>query len=359
MLDCYVILHQSTSRLSAETCEEDYTMPLTARFDILGGPENIKLVDHPIAAPAAGEVQISMRAAGLNRAELLYVAGQYLVEPPIPNAPLGAEGAGEIIAVGEGVTGFAEGDRVGILPMMDWTRYGVLAEMVNVPANALEHIPDSVSYEDAAAFWMAFATAYGMIVQVGDIPTDARGKTVVITGASSSVGTSAFQLLAHMGAISVATTRTHTKVERLREAGADHVVVTESEDLANRLSDITNGTGVDLVCDSVIGDMIAPAAEALVAEGRLVLMGFQSGEIPGLPFYPLLTKGISIKGFHLVWHLLDHDDRRKAAVDFLMPLLADGTLKPVIDRAFDLKDVADAYAYMVTNTHLGKIVVRI
>ncbi|MEO1346689.1 MAG: zinc-dependent alcohol dehydrogenase family protein [Pseudomonadota bacterium] len=334
-------------------------MPLTARFDTLGGPENIKFVDQPIAPPAAGEVQIRMDAAGLNRAELLYVAGHYLVEPSIPNAPLGAEGAGKIIAVGEGVSGFAEGDRVCILPMMDWTRYGVLAEVVNVPSNALEHIPDGVSYEDAAAFWMAFATAYGMIVQVGGIPIDASGKTVVITGASSSVGTSAFQLLKHMGATSVATTRTQAKVQQLRDAGANHVVVTEDEDLAASLSEITNGKGVDLVCDSVIGDMIAPAAEALAPEGRLVVMGFQSGEVPGLPFYPILTKGISIKGFHLVWHLLDHNDRRKAAVNFLMPLLADGSLKPVIDRVFDLKDVSDAYYYMGENTHLGKIVVRI
>jgi len=334
-------------------------MPLSARFDTLGGPENIKLVDRPISPPAAREVQVRIHAAGLNRAELLYVAGHYLIEPPIPNAPLGAEGAGEIIAVGEGVVGFAEGDRVCVLPMMDWTRYGVLAEVTNVPANVLERIPDGVSYEDAAAFWMAFATAYGMIVQVGGTPVDARGKTVVVTGASSSVGTSAFQLLKHMGATSVATTRTQAKVQQLHNAGADHVVVTQEEDLATRLSEISDGKGVDLVCDSVIGDMIAPAAEALVPEGRLVLMGFQSGEIPGLPFYPILTKGISIKGFHLVWHLLDHPDRRKAAVDFLMPLLADGSLKPVIDQVFELNDVSKAYAYMGENSHLGKIVVRI
>ncbi len=135
-------------------------MPTIAQFDTLGGPEKIKLVDVPAPPPAADEVQIRMRAAGLNRAEILYVAGQYLVEPPIPNAPLGAEGAGEVINVGSGVSEFAEGDRVCVLPMMDWAKYGTLAEVVNVPANALERIPEGISFEDAAAFWMAFATAY-------------------------------------------------------------------------------------------------------------------------------------------------------------------------------------------------------
>ena len=109
----------------------------------------------------------------------------------------------------------------------------------------------------------------------------------------------------------------------------------------------------------LISNKFLGAAEALVPEGKLVLMGFQSGEVPGLPFYPILTKGISIKGFHLVWHLLDHPERRKAAVDYLMPLWANGSLKPVIDRIFELKDVSSAYAYMGENAHLGKIVVRI
>ncbi|WP_415919029.1 zinc-dependent alcohol dehydrogenase family protein [Tateyamaria sp. SN6-1] len=334
-------------------------MPITAQFDTLGGPEKIKLVDVSVQPPAADEVQIRMRAAGLNRAELLYVAGHYLVEPPIPNAPLGAEGAGEVISVGSGVTEFGEGDRVCVLPMMDWAKYGTLAEVVNVPAYALERIPDRISFEDAAAFWMAYATAYGMIVQAGGMPIDAVGRSVVVTGASSSVGTAAFQILKQIGAGSIATTRTQKKVADLKEAGADHVIVTEDEDIGARLMEITNGKGVDLVCDSVIGEMIAPAAEALVPEGKLVLMGFQSGEIPALPFYPILTKGITIQGFHLVWHLLDHAGRRKRADDFLGPLWASGKLQPVIDHVFPLSDVSDAYAYMATNNHLGKIVIQI
>ncbi|WP_299733953.1 zinc-dependent alcohol dehydrogenase family protein [uncultured Tateyamaria sp.] len=334
-------------------------MPLTAQFDTLGGPEKIKLVDVPGQPPAADEVQLRMRVAGLNRAELLYVAGHYLVEPPIPNAPLGAEGAGEIISVGSGVTDFAEGDRVCVLPMIDWAKYGTLAEIVNVPAYALERIPEGISFEDAAAFWMAYTTAYGMIVQAGEMPLNAAGRTVLITGASSSVGTAAFQILKQIGATSIGTTRTQKKVDDLNKAGADHVIVTDDEDIGARLKEITNGKGVDLVCDSVIGDMIAPAAEALVPEGNMVLMGFQSGEIPGLPFYPILTKGITIRGFHLVWHLLDHADRRRRAVDFLSPLWASGELKPVIDRVFPLSDVSGAYAYMATNNHLGKIVIQI
>ena len=334
-------------------------MPVIAQFDALGGPENIKLIDVSVEPPAADEVQIRMRAAGLNRAELLYVAGHYLVQPPIPNARLGAEGAGEIIRVGSGVSGFKEGDRVCVLPMLDWAKYGALAEVLNVPAHALEPIPDGVNFEEAAAFWMAFATAYGMIVQAGEMPLDAAGKSVVITGASSSVGTAALQICKQIGARSIATTRTHQKVADLKRAGADYVIITEEEDLGPRLDEITNGKGVELVCDSVIGDLIAPAADALVPEGKMILMGFQSGDIPGLPFYPILTKGITIQGFHLVWHLLDHPNRRKAAVEFLMPLWASGELNPVIDCVLPFSATRDAFEYMATNNHLGKIVVQI
>ncbi len=258
-------------------------MPITAQFDALGGPENVKLIDRSTQPPAPGEVQVRMRAAGLNRAELLYIAGHYLVQPPIPEALLGAEGAGEIVAIGEDVSDYSIGDRVCVLPMMDWAKYETLAEVANVPANALERIPDGISYEDAAAFWMAFATAYGMILQSGEMPNKADGRTAVITGASSSVGTAAFQILREIGAVSIATTRTQKKVSDLRKAGADHVVVRDDEDLGSRLAEITNGNGVDLVCDSIIGKMIEPVAEALAAEGTLVLMGFQSGEVPGLP----------------------------------------------------------------------------
>ncbi|WP_299621715.1 zinc-binding dehydrogenase [uncultured Tateyamaria sp.] len=249
-------------------------MPMTAQFDSLGGPEQIKLVDRDISPPGAGEVQVRMRAAGLNRAELLYLAGQYLVEPPIPAAPLGAEGAGEIVAVGPEVRNHAVGERVCVLPMMDWAKYGTLAEVVNVPAAALEQIPDGVSFEDAAAFWMAYATAYGMIVQAGEMTANAAGKTALITGASSSVGTAAFQILRQLRARSIATTRTSLKVSALKQAGADHVIVSQEEDMVERLAEITKGKGVDLVCDSVIGEMIAPAADALAAEGTMVLMGF-------------------------------------------------------------------------------------
>ncbi|MEM8797092.1 MAG: zinc-dependent alcohol dehydrogenase family protein [Pseudomonadota bacterium] len=334
-------------------------MPLSAQFDTLGGPENIVLVEKSVPDPAPGEVQVRVRAAGLNRAELLYVAGQYLLPPPIPGAPLGAEGSGEVIAVGNGIETISEGDRVCILPMIDWAKCGVLAEVVNVPAEAVELIPDGVSYEDAAAFWMAYATAYGMIVQQGGLPIDAAGKTAAITGASSSVGIAALQILNAIKATSIATTRTPLKVDALKNAGAEHVMITDNEDFVERVSEITGGRGVDLVCDSIVGPMIAPATEALVPEGTLVLMGFQSGEVPGLPFFPLLSKGLTIRGFHLVWHLLDHPERRKAAVDFLSPLWGSGELKPLIAETFEFEDVAAAYAHMASNEHVGKMIVRI
>lgn len=332
-------------------------MTRTYVFDDLGGPEVLRLVNEQIAEPGRGEVQVEMKAAGLNRAELLFLQGQYLVQPNLPNASVGMEGAGIVRAVGDNVEGVSVGDRVAVTPALAPETYGVLGEIINAPAIAIEPIPENVSFRDAAAFWMAFGTAYGMTHISGGL-REGAGQSVVITAASSSVGTAAFQVVRRHGGVSIATTRMPAKKERLLEAGADHVIVTEDEDLVDRIMEITDGKGFDLACDPVCGPMLAPLAAAAGREARIVEMGFLSGETPELPFFEMIGKGLVITAFHLSWQMLHVPERRAIAAAHLNQNLSDGSYTPKIDMTFSFDRVADAYAYLAGNEQVGKIIVE-
>lgn len=326
-------------------------------FSALGGPEVLVFADREVPPPGAGEVQIAMKAAGLNRAELLFIAGRYLVDPVLPSR-LGFEGAGEVLAVGDGVDRFKPGDRVAITPAFTQNAYGVLGTVVNMPGTALEPIVGEVSYPEAAAFWMAFGTAYGLLVQSGGLKQGA-GQTVVINAASSSVGIAALQIVRAHGGLSVATTRTADKVQGLRDAGADHVIVTTAEDPVDRIMAITEGRGFDIALDAVGGKDAETLAKAAGFEATMVVYGLLGGAPAMLPFYPMVSKGLRVTGFHLAWLMLDHPERRKAAVAHLNDGQASGSYKPSIDRTFTFDTLKEAYAHMDSNTQLGKIVVEI
>lgn len=327
------------------------------QFSTLGGPEVLEHVDHIPSPPGEGEVQIAMQAAGLNRAELLFFAGAYLIQPQLPSA-LGFEGAGKIVAAGPGVDNFAVGDRVAILPVFKQDEYGVLGQVVNVPANALERLPDEVSYRDAAAFWMAFGTAYGLLVQQGGLKEGA-GQHVVLNAASSSVGVAAFQIVKAHGGTSIALTRGADKADALKEAGADHVIVTSEEDVTARILEITGGQGFDIACDAVSGPEADAIANAAGFEATFVIYGLLSGDVGPTPLNALIGRGMTVKGFHLAWLMMNHADRRKAAVTHLSTGLANGAYTPTIDKVFGFSEVGEAYSYMASNAQLGKILIDI
>ena len=316
-------------------------MDRIAEFSELGDPSVLKIVEAQATQPAAGEVQIAMKAAGLNRAELLFLAGQYLVDPVLPS-PLGFEGAGEVLATGQGADRFKPGDRVAVTPAFKQDAYGVLGTRINIPETALEPIPDGVSYQDAAAFWMAFGTAYGLLVLRGGLKNGA-GQTVVLNAASSSVGTAAFQIIAAHDGTSIALTRTQDKVAGLKLAGAEHVIVTHETDPVAQIMDITNGQGFDIALDAVAGPDGEMLANAAGFEARIIVYGLLSGTPSMTPFYPMVNKGVSVCGFHLSWHMLDWQDRRRIAVDHLNAGLARGAYRPLIDSRFAFDAIQDAY----------------
>lgn len=330
-------------------------MAKIARFNEVGGPDNIILVDEQPGSPGKGEVLVNVKAAGLNRAEWLYLHGQYLVEPKLPSR-IGVEGAGIIEAVGPGVDQFKAGDEVSITPNMSPDRYGVIGEYAVVPVEALAPKAPDVSFEAAAAIWMAYPTAFGGLVEVGGM-REGAGQSVVISAASSSVGIPAIQIAKAHGATVIATSRSSAKKSALIEAGADHVIATAEEDFVARTMEITDGRGFDIAFDPVAGPFLETLSAAAAVEATIVEYGALSLTDTPFPLFPAIGKGLRVCGFHLVYNLFQHPDRTERALAHLGAKLADGTYAPVIDKVFPLSQVADAYRHMENNQQIGKIIV--
>ncbi|MFI7611144.1 zinc-dependent alcohol dehydrogenase family protein [Nonomuraea terrae] len=240
-------------------------MPTAVLFDAFGGPEVLQ-----VREAEAGELRIRVDAIGLNRAEIMFRSGAYFDKPSFPGAHLGYEAAGVVEAVGPDVTGFTAGDTVAVVPAFQQSSYGAYGDHVIVPAAATVHRPASVPAQRAAAVWMACLTAYGALVE--DAFTR-PGDHVLITAASSSVGIAAIQTARHLGATPIATTRTAAKKQRLLDAGAAHVIVTDDQDVATTVKDITGGAGVRLAFDPIAGPGVDDIARAIAPGGRLVVYG--------------------------------------------------------------------------------------
>jgi NADPH:quinone reductase-like Zn-dependent oxidoreductase len=329
-------------------------MAQVVRFDSVGGPEVLKLVEAEVRAPRAGELKIEVHAIGLNRAEAMFRSGMYLEEPKLP-AGLGYEASGVVTAVGPGVNGFAVGDIVSVIPgfsMNDYSCYGT--EAVVPVASTVMH-PASLSFEQAAACWMQYMTAYGALIDIAGLR---KGDAVVIPAASSSVGLAAIQIVNAVGGISIATTRKSDKVNALRQHGAQHVIVTEEQDLPAEVMRITAGKGARITFDPVAGPMLEKLAEAAMYEGIIFQYGVLSPEPTPFPLFAALSKGLSIRGYTLM-ELKVGSERFEAGKRFVMDGLAKGTFKPVIAKTFPLSQIVDAHKYMEANQQVGKIVITV
>src|ERR1700730_15186387 len=195
-------------------------MSRIVRFSKTGGPEVLQIENIAVPPPASGEVRIQVKAIGLNRAEVMFRLGQYLEEPKFPSR-LGYEASGTIEAIGPGVKGFSIGDIVSTIPSTSQGKYGVYGEMATVPVQFVVKHPSSLSFNEAAAVWMQYITAYGALIDIAHIKKD---DYVVITAASSSVGLAAIQLCNLVGTTPIAVTRTNDKKAQLLKAGAAHVI---------------------------------------------------------------------------------------------------------------------------------------
>ncbi|MEO8327989.1 MAG: zinc-dependent alcohol dehydrogenase family protein, partial [Nitrospirota bacterium] len=231
-------------------------MPKIVRFHQTGGPEVLKLEDLPLAEPGKGEIRMKVEAIGLNRAEIMLRKGQYLETPQLPSR-LGYEAAGVIDAVGQDVTGLRIGDRVSTIPSFPMSQYGVYGESAIVPAYAAAPYPDKLSPIEGAAIWMQYMTAFGALIEYGGLK---KNDSVLITAGSSSVGLAAIQIVKAAGGVAIATTRGADKKAFLLVAGADHVIVTDEENLVEKVMALTSEKGVRLVFDPVAGPLLEQLA---------------------------------------------------------------------------------------------------
>ena len=325
-------------------------MPKAVKFRQLGGPDVLGIEDVTVRQPARGEVALDVVAVGLNRADSMFFHGQYYEQPDFPSG-LCSEAVGYVTAVGPEVDVALIGKRMGTLAGFSMNTWPVLAEKAVVPAHELVELPANLSDIEAAAAWVQYHTAYGALVEFGKI---GPGDFALITAASSSTGLAAMQIAKAEGAVTIATTRNENKKAQLLEAGADHVIVTGGEDLPARVTEITSGKLARIVFDPVGGEYVEVLAQATAYEGTIYLYGMLSGQ-PTM--YP--ASGIW-KALSLTFYLMPRmkaPERLEKMKRYLYTRLADGTLKPKVDRVFPFEQVVEAYKHLESNQQVGKIVI--
>lgn len=329
-------------------------MPRAVRFHQHGGPEVLRIETVDVQPPATGEVQIRVRALGLNRAEALLRRGTYIETTTFPSG-LGLEAAGVVEAVGDEVTSFVPGDAVSIVPPLSMVRWPAYAELATFPAELVVKHPPELGFETAAAVWMQYLTAYGALVDIAGL---GPGDFVAITAASSSVGLAAIQIANRIGAVPIALTRTSIKRHALLDAGAAHVVASEEELIGARLLEIAGSTGVRVVFDAVGGPAFEPLTAAMSPGGILIAYGGLSGEPTPFPLFNVLGKSLTLRGY-LVHEIVRDPARLAKAKAFILDGLSDRALKPVIARTFRFEEIVEAHRFLESNAQFGKIVVTI
>ncbi|GAA4998649.1 zinc-dependent alcohol dehydrogenase family protein [Streptomyces siamensis] len=326
-------------------------MSKIVRFHATGGPEVLTLEDVEVRAPGQGEIRIRTRALGVNRADAMLRSG-HLAEFP---SGIGWEASGEVEAIGPDVEGFTVGDAVSLIPCFRATDYPIHGELAVAPATAVVKHPDALSWEQAAALWGQYLTAYGALVETADLQA---GDTVLIPAASSSVGLAAIQVARSVGARPVALTRSSAKRRRLLDEGAEAVVVTGEEDVVTRVNELTDGHGARVMFDPVGGPALADLTGAAAPGGTVILYGALSSEATTLPVLQTIGKSLTIRGYK-VFDLTTDVERRKVAVDWIVDGVARKVLRPVIDTVFPLEDIVAAHRRLESGSQVGKIVVTV
>jgi NADPH2:quinone reductase len=313
-----------------------------------GTSDALEIRDVEVPDPGPGQVRIDVEAAGINFADIMQRRGQYRGGPEPPYAP-GLEAAGTVDAVGEGAD-YEEGDRVVAL-----TSGGAYAEYVLAPAQSLFEVPSSMSFPEAAGFPVQFLTAYNCLHGWGNVTAHDR---VLIHAAAGGVGTAAVQLAAHAGAETFGTASTPEKLELASRLGLDHGINYTREDFGDRVGELTDGDGVNLVLDGVNGETFERSLDALAPFGRIVVYGAASGEVARPDTSRLLFENKSVLGFHLGNAIQRDPQRVLGATAELQSLLARGDLEVVVGETFDLGEAAAAHEYIEERNSVGKVVLE-
>ncbi len=316
----------------------------------LGPAENLKLMDlePPVAGP--GEAVVEVAYAALNFFDTLIIEGKYQVKPEPPFSPAG-EFSGRIAALAPDVAGFAVGDRV-----MGWTGYGAAREQVAIAANRLAHVPDGLPLDKAAGLSITYGTSLHALKQRAEIKP---GETLAVLGASGGVGLAAVEIGKAMGARVIACASADDKLEFARRYGAAETINYATEDLRGRLRELTVGKGVDVVYDPVGGALTEPALRSLAWKGRLLVIGFASGEIPRPPLNLTLLKGCDIRGVYWGEFVSREPDINSDNMSQLLLWAEKGALSVHIHAKFALDDYKMAFEAIAKRQTLGKTLLAI
>jgi len=312
-----------------------------------GPPESLVVEEVADPQPGRGQVLIDVAAAGVNFPDVLIIQNQYQFKPPLPFTP-GGEIAGTVAQLGEGVTTLKVGDRI-----LASTGVGGFAERVVIKAESAVPIPDEMDFVTASAFLFTYGTSHYALKDRGHLRS---GETLLVLGAAGGVGLAAVELGVVMGARVIAAASTDDKLEVCRQHGAHEVINYSTEDLKQRVKELTGGLGADVVYDPVGGDYAEAALRATAWEGRFLVIGFTAG-IPRPPLNLVLLKGCDIVGVFWGAFVMRDPQRHLANVAELMEWFVAGKLKPHVSGTYPLANVADALNEVGNRKVKGKVVI--
>ncbi len=316
-------------------------MPKAIRIETTGGPEVMKFVDVELGAPGPGEVQVRHKAVGLNFIDIYFRSGLY--PSPMP-AGLGTEGAGDVVAVGEGVTGLKAGDRVAYAG----GPAGAYSEVRNMPAAVLIKLPESISYETGAGMMLKGMTVQYLLRRTYKVQ---KGQTILFHAAAGGVGLIAMQWAKALGVNIIGTVGSEDKAALARKYGCDHVILYKTENIAERVREITNGAMVPVVYDSVGKDTFQASLDSLQPFGMMVSFGNASGPVPPVPL-TALKGSLTLARPSLMAYIAKRTDLEEIAGE-LIEMVSSGKVKIEIDQRYALADAAKAHEDLASRKTTG------
>jgi NADPH2:quinone reductase len=314
------------------------------------GPKDLRVGEIDAPKPKSNEILVDVHAASVCFMDQLLVSGLYQMRPPTPFVP-GTEAAGIVVAVGDKVTRFKVGDRVAC---SGWT--GAHAEQMVARESSSVKLPEGVTFEKAATVWHNYGTAYYALIECAHAKA---GETLFVSGAAGGIGLAAVDLARHLGLRVIAGVGSDDKAKLVRDYGASIAINYRSEDLRERVKAVTSGEGVDICFDNVGGAIFEQMARLMKWGGRLMPIGFTSGQVPSLPMNLPLLKNYSIVGVFVGAWLDKFPEKATRMNDTLAQLLAEGKIRPHIDRILPLEQVTDAMLAVAERKVQGRIVLKI
>jgi NADPH:quinone reductase len=316
----------------------------------LDGPAGLFIADVPEPQAGPGEVIVRVTAVGLNFADTLITRGKYQFKPELPFSP-GAEICGVVEALAPGVTGISPGARV-----MAYVNWGGAREKIAVDAKALIAVPDSVADTVAAGLSVTYGTAMNGLRDRGQLKA---GETVVVTGAAGGAGLAAVEIANLMDARVIAVASTPEKLSIARASGANEGVQFPGADLKEAVRELTDGRGADVVYDCIGGNAAEPLIRALAWQGRYLVVGFASGDIPKIPLNLLLLKGANIAGVFWGEAVRRQPDAHAASMRNVLRWVAEGRLKPRTHAVYPLERIGEALGVLDRREASGKVVLTL